>query len=191
MKKTIVFLMAIMTAVLLTGCFAAPGTDTIEDVQIKIIGVTQEVIYGGITYREKCNQNQNQNQNNNCCNNCQGCPACDSCCEECETCIECETCQTCETCQECEQCQSCEACQDCPICPEPEECPNCSCDLEWGDLYIYFNQCCENVCVLITFEDKTTIEECFCIDGNGEGKVRLTKPAQRVIFVELINIIAK
>jgi len=168
MKKTIVFLMVIMIAVLLTGCFAAPGTDTTEDVKIKIIGVEQEVYCGAkgamkvVDY--KCPPQ---------------CPACDSCCEECETCGECE------------QCQSCEVCQDCPICPEPEECPNCSCDLEWGDLYIYFNQCCENVCVMITFEDKTTIEECFCIDGNGEGKVILARPAQRVIFVELINIIVK
>ena len=91
----------------------------------------------------------------------------------------------CDSC--CPNCPDCDSC--CPDCPEPEECPTptpCCCNLKWGDLYIYFNECCQEVCVTITFEDLTTIEECFCIDGNGEVKIILPEPVQQVIFVELI-----
>jgi len=79
----------------------------------------------------------------------------------------------------------CPECEICEECPEPEDCPSCNCKLKWGDLYIYFNECCEEVCVLITYEDWTTVEECFCVDSNGEAKVILSKRIQ-VIFVELI-----
>ena len=179
MKRILILSIIITIAVLLTGCFPAPAMDTIEDVQIKIIGVEQEVYCGAKAIMKvadyKCPPQ---------------CPECDSCCPECETCETCEICETCQT------------------CPEVPECPNCPCyGLKWGNLFIDLqltnqgnvDSIVNKICVEISFEDGTKTTQ--CVDTEyliliGETRYeqvefKLSSPIKKVVLVELINEIVK
>ncbi len=184
MKKVLVFMTIITIAVLLTGCFPTPSMDTVEDVQIKIVGIEQEVFCGTKSpIMVKCGY---------CPPQCPTCPGCDSCCPDCP---ECEVCEQCETCQEC---------------PETEECPvcqTCCCGLEWGNLFVDFqltnqgnvDSVIDYICVKITYQDGTkTIKyaEAGYAILIGETyykqiEYKLDYPAKRVVFVELVNEIIK
>ena len=168
MKGTLVLLLVLFTALILIGC-TAPPTEIETDEQLKITGFQQEVICGNTIYKTQNSTPASVCNPNSANYDCAACAIFSGC--SCECCEECPDCPTCETCEECEECPT----------PTP-----CCCNLKWGDLYIYFSAGEVEVCVTITFEDLTTIEECFCIDGNGEAKITLTKPVQQVIFVELI-----
>jgi len=183
MKKLTILMTIIIITVLLAGCLPGPKMETIEEVQIKIIGIEQEA-YCGSKSEElmmvKCGH---------CCPPCicPDCPACDTCCPECETCEVCETCQT---------------------CPEIPECPNCPCyGLKWGNLFIDLQienkgtdyDIVPEVCIEITFEDGTKIKRCakteivLSVDELRFEKIKykLPKPIKRVIFAGLVEEIVK